>query len=162
MPPQKGEKKASGRGNEDQGSNGHDRGYVGGRGELILSQTTDWSTSIYFFSISLNVSISALSTRTRMPESSPVETGISTDKNICFPNRRAVRKSSLSSNTVYFPHLIAHPVSSLSKGPRPSSTTATAGFPSLAVSGDAMQKWSSPVGAILFLHSVIYALSMGA
>jgi hypothetical protein len=115
---------------------------------------------IYFFSISFNVSISALSTRTRIPESSPIETGISTDKNICFPNRRAVRKSSLSSNTVLSPALIAYPVSSLSKAPRPSSMTATAGFPLLAVSGDAMQ--SSPVRAISFLHSMNYALSMAA
>jgi hypothetical protein len=44
---------------------------------------------IYFFSISLNVSISAFSTRTRIPESSPIKTGMSTDKNICFPKRRA-------------------------------------------------------------------------
>jgi hypothetical protein len=41
IPPQNGEKNASRRGNEDEGSNGHDRGYVGGRGELIFSQTTD-------------------------------------------------------------------------------------------------------------------------
>jgi hypothetical protein len=42
MPPQKGEKKiASGRRNEDEESNGHDRGYVGGHGEWMLFQTTD-------------------------------------------------------------------------------------------------------------------------
>lgn len=95
---------------------------------------------IYFFSISLNVSISAFSTRTRIPESSPIEAGMSTDKNICFSNRRAARKSFLSSNIVLLLQSIAHPVSSLSKGPNPSSTTAIADFPLLARSDDTMQK----------------------
>ena len=95
---------------------------------------------IYFFSISLNVSTNAFSTRTRIPESSPIEAGMSTDKNICFPNRRAARKSFLSSNIVPLLQLIAHPISLLLKGPNPSSTTATADFPLSAVSDDAMQK----------------------
>jgi hypothetical protein len=88
MPPQTGgEKRTGGR----KGSNGHDRGHVGRRDNCPKNNRLIY---IYCFSISLNVSISAFSTRTRIPES-PVETGTSTDKNICFPNRRAVRKSPL-------------------------------------------------------------------
>jgi len=143
-PPQKGAKKASGRENEAQGQ--RDVIVVGENNRVIY---------IYFFSISLNVPISAFSTRTRIPESSPVETGISTDKNICFPNRRAVRKSLVSSNVVYLVQLTAHPVSSLSKGPRPRSMTAAADFPSLAVSNAGMK---FPCQS----HPANYALSTGA
>ena len=104
--------------------------------------------------MSFNVSTSAFSTSMIIPESSPVETGTSTDKNICFPNRRAVGKTSVTKHRTKFPQLFAHRVSLLSRGPNQYSWTAAVEFPLLAASVISCIKTKVRcIGAIIFFHS---------
>ena len=119
---------------------------------VIFRPTTPILTT-YFFSISFNVSTSAFSTSTIIPESSPIETGTSTDKNICFPNRRAVGKTSVTKHRTKLPQLFAHRASSLSRGLNQYSWTVAIEFPLLAASVIPCINKISLYRSILIFHS---------